>query len=249
MEGIQGNAKGLTRREALKRGLVIGAVAWAVPVVQAVGIRPAYAKAPSGGCVRYCLKWEPYAEAFEAPGCAIDPNTTLPAWYGTWSALGGKPQSAAFTEDTTATTDAPGNSENSNGKPGDDTTDHGNPDKPPSQPPGNCLTCPEDDLAINELPRGMKLEQVIAVYGSPSRGFLVTFPKGWKLADLDGADAIAAKCGSEQSSGVAGTQCRMDAGNQIDAPCGDDSLSGVFINACHNGHDISHIEMILDICQ
>jgi hypothetical protein len=39
---------GLTRREALKRGLKLtGAVMWATPVVQAVGMRPAFAQTVS----------------------------------------------------------------------------------------------------------------------------------------------------------------------------------------------------------
>jgi len=59
MEGIQGDAKGLTRREALKRGIAIGSLVWAVPLVQAVGMRPAYAHNTSGGCLQSCLRWWP----------------------------------------------------------------------------------------------------------------------------------------------------------------------------------------------
>lgn len=38
---------GLTRRETLKRGLKIGAVLWVTPVVQAIGMRPAFAQTTS----------------------------------------------------------------------------------------------------------------------------------------------------------------------------------------------------------
>jgi hypothetical protein len=51
---------GLTRREALKRGALIAGAAWAIPVVQAVGLRPAYAQVPSPAwinCAAYCIKW------------------------------------------------------------------------------------------------------------------------------------------------------------------------------------------------
>lgn len=42
--------QGLTRREALKRGaLLAGGIAWATPVVQVVGMSPAYAQIPSPG--------------------------------------------------------------------------------------------------------------------------------------------------------------------------------------------------------
>ena len=40
--------EGITRRDALKRGAALaGAIAWATPVVQLVGIRPAMAHSPS----------------------------------------------------------------------------------------------------------------------------------------------------------------------------------------------------------
>ena len=41
----------ITRRQALKRGVVLGgALAWATPVVQVVGMRPAMAQTVSPGC-------------------------------------------------------------------------------------------------------------------------------------------------------------------------------------------------------
>jgi hypothetical protein len=52
--------EGLTRREALKRGAIVAGTLWAVPIVQAVGMRPAYAATPSPigtGCEVYCIKW------------------------------------------------------------------------------------------------------------------------------------------------------------------------------------------------
>jgi hypothetical protein len=42
---------GITRREALKRGAIFGgALVWATPVVQMVGMRPAFAQVPSPTC-------------------------------------------------------------------------------------------------------------------------------------------------------------------------------------------------------
>ncbi len=43
------HAAGLTRRDALKRGAVVGGLMWTVPVVQAIGITSANAAEPSGG--------------------------------------------------------------------------------------------------------------------------------------------------------------------------------------------------------
>ena len=51
---------GLTRRELLKKGAVLGgALVWAAPVVQVIGMRPAMAQAVSSVCPNlYCLKAE-----------------------------------------------------------------------------------------------------------------------------------------------------------------------------------------------
>lgn len=51
---------GLTRREVLKKGAVLGgALAWGAPVVQVIGMRPAMAQNTSPGCPNlYCLKAE-----------------------------------------------------------------------------------------------------------------------------------------------------------------------------------------------
>lgn len=50
---------GLSRRELLRRGAIAGgALAWAVPTVQTLGMGRALAAEPSGGCVLYCIKYE-----------------------------------------------------------------------------------------------------------------------------------------------------------------------------------------------
>ena len=44
-------AGGITRRQALRKGALLGgALAWATPVVQLVGMRPAFAQVPSPDC-------------------------------------------------------------------------------------------------------------------------------------------------------------------------------------------------------
>ena len=49
--GAPGDLGGITRRQALKRGAILGgALVWATPVVQVVGMRPALASVPSGLC-------------------------------------------------------------------------------------------------------------------------------------------------------------------------------------------------------
>jgi hypothetical protein len=275
---------GLTRREALKRGIAIGALAWAVPVVQAVGMRPAYAKTPSGGCTRYCLKWEPGGVSGTdtcppTPLGEIPPPDALLGWVGIWSPLGGRPQGNNAPTDTlggseetvtttepTDTSDAPGKSGDAPGRAGSggDTTttttdvasDQSSPvvpdqgpskDVPPSNPPGNCLDCPEEESAINSLPRGVDLNKQIAIYGLPSGGFLVTYPKSWHPADLQSSSPISAKCGSASSSGEGEDWCNFTY-TAIDAPCGDSSRAAFQVMPCSNGHAISHIELILDIC-
>ena len=54
------NESGLTRRELLKKGAVLGgALVWAAPVVQVIGMRPAMAQSTSPDCPNlYCLKAE-----------------------------------------------------------------------------------------------------------------------------------------------------------------------------------------------
>lgn len=52
--------EGLTRREVLKKGALLGgALAWGTPVVQVIGMRPALAQTTSPDCTNiYCLKAE-----------------------------------------------------------------------------------------------------------------------------------------------------------------------------------------------
>ena len=47
---------GLTRRQALKRGAIFGgALVWATPIVQVVGMKPAFAQVPSGPTTGDCV--------------------------------------------------------------------------------------------------------------------------------------------------------------------------------------------------
>jgi hypothetical protein len=49
----------ITRREALRRGAVVGgAVLWASPTVQTLGMGRALAAQPSGGCAYYAVKYD-----------------------------------------------------------------------------------------------------------------------------------------------------------------------------------------------
>ena len=71
--------KQLTRREALKRGAVIGGtVLWVTPVVQTLGMGRAYAQTPSDVCIP---SWADQLVSF-SQGLTKDPITfpTIPAW-------------------------------------------------------------------------------------------------------------------------------------------------------------------------
>jgi hypothetical protein len=85
-------SEGLTRRETLKRGLKLtGAVLWVTPVVQVVGMRPAFAQVPSPACnVWYAVKIERVGNTAETvclditggdnpPGQCLDVNDATPA--------------------------------------------------------------------------------------------------------------------------------------------------------------------------
>jgi hypothetical protein len=48
MSEPQEQARAITRRDALKKGAVVGGLVWTVPVVQAIGVTPANAAVPSG---------------------------------------------------------------------------------------------------------------------------------------------------------------------------------------------------------
>jgi hypothetical protein len=280
MEGIQGDAKGLTRREALKRGIAVGSLVWAVPLVQAVGMRPAYAHTTSGDCHRFCLKWTPGGPS--GTTCPPTHEGELPAedaligFTGSWERLGGRPDKGPYGTSEVSTTSTAGdevangpaagqsesgsggdaNGLDSNGLGTSTTVDssgdsqNGGADQPesktsngpPHKPPGNCLECPPD--AINDVPRG--LDKQVAVYQLPTGGFLFTYPSAWNVTLSTGV----AKCGSEQSSQERTSPCGQEASGASSRAslCGD-SLSGFEVASCFNGHAISHVELILDICQ
>jgi hypothetical protein len=146
MTGSATDQTDLTRRDLLKRGALIGgAVVWATPVVQVVGMSRAHARPPSPSCVRYCLKWE--ADTNER---VIDPETietveyVTPCedapwavlWTSTWVALGGGDGSDA---DALGTLDTDGTSEQFTDDTGVDEDDDANVDDPP--------VAEEDDVA------------------------------------------------------------------------------------------------------
>lgn len=205
---IGDSQRGLTRREALKRGALVAGTLWAVPVVQAVGMRPAYAKTPSPGCARYCLKWEPGGPS-STEYCNQVPSHAgaWPLWSGSWARLG--------------------------------------PDN--FSPPGNCTECPTDDHAMNDKPAQVLLDQ-IKIYGDSDVGFWITYPESWQLAKLnDTSLAVAtAKCGRPNDAASCRGLTKTDAGETGD-PC-TDGYVGFWLPKCSNGHAISHVELILDIC-
>jgi hypothetical protein len=86
IEGPDDQPVGITRRQALKRGAIFGgALAWATPVVQIVGMRPASAQAVSppvadvlvrvqtGANVQCFMVTQEVAECF-AENCAGEPG-------------------------------------------------------------------------------------------------------------------------------------------------------------------------------
>lgn len=81
----------LSRRSFLKRGAVLGgAVAWATPVIQAVGMRPAMAAGPSGPCdVTYAAK----IESPTSTGC---PTDSVPIGDGCCVDIVGQPAGGAM---------------------------------------------------------------------------------------------------------------------------------------------------------
>ena len=55
-EGPESHAVGITRRQALKKGAIFGgALAWATPVVQVIGMKPAFAQVASEGAAGLIL--------------------------------------------------------------------------------------------------------------------------------------------------------------------------------------------------
>jgi hypothetical protein len=102
---------GLTRREALKRGALIAGAAWAIPVVQAVGLRPAYAQTTSVECHHYCIRWIEGSGWHKIPGgdnnvldCPVGALNELPPCIEDFTVVGSKtteytvtfPQSCKF---------------------------------------------------------------------------------------------------------------------------------------------------------
>jgi hypothetical protein len=207
MEGtMTTKTTGITRRDLLKRGaLVGGAVLWATPVVQVVGMGRAYAKDVSPNCSRFCLKWN--VDANEETGELTCTNgltiSAYPVWSSNWEELG-------------------------NGE-------------------GNSLTCPDD--GVNNESAARDITNSFSVYGSPAGGFWVAFPKDVKPADLEDEAppwSAAVKCGQEQ------VQFKLSELFLEDDPCLVDANSDpylrIFIPACDTGHDISHLELIVDWC-
>jgi hypothetical protein len=53
-------SSGITRRELLKRGAIVGvATLWVTPIVQTVGMGRAFAQDTSEQCLYYCIVWQP----------------------------------------------------------------------------------------------------------------------------------------------------------------------------------------------
>lgn len=106
---------GLTRRDILKRGAAFGgALMWATPVVQVMGMSPAHARPVSPGCIRYCIKWETDGNQRLLDTQTGDYQLTCEEggghvlWTSFWVGLGGKNADEADTtaEAATVTTTA-----------------------------------------------------------------------------------------------------------------------------------------------
>jgi hypothetical protein len=72
-------SEGLTRRETLKRGLKLGAVLWVTPVVQVVGMRPAFAQTVSPDP---CVRTAAFKAKTDGDGFENDPGTLFCAPCG-----------------------------------------------------------------------------------------------------------------------------------------------------------------------
>lgn len=88
MDHTEDTSRGISRRELLKRGAIVGGVTvWMTPVVQTVGMGAAYAQDVSPGCSRFCLKWEiDDNEPTGALTCAG--GGSIPIWTNRWEELG-----------------------------------------------------------------------------------------------------------------------------------------------------------------
>ena len=76
-------SEGLTRRETLKRGLLTGAALWVTPVVQVVGMRPAFAQtvSPADCDTIYAVKIEILEDAESPCGGSRNPATGIADEY------------------------------------------------------------------------------------------------------------------------------------------------------------------------
>ncbi len=235
----------ITRRQLLKRGAAIGgAVLWATPVVQVVGMGKAYAQDVSPNCSRFCLKWEVDENHKTGSTTCTDGGAhALPIWSNRWSELGSRRW--RDTVDSTEGVDDAATSESVDKSSEDDsaTTDHFGGHS------GTILDCPRgcsnSGSSARQLTRRRHREFV--VYGSKGSGFWVSFPPDVKPAELadEGLPTAAVKCGQ-------GTKKlkQYDLSFQDDPCFNVDGVpyKRVFIPDCGNGRDISHIELIVDWC-
>jgi len=207
----------ISRREILKRGAFVGgAVLWVTPVVQAVGMGRAYAKATSPGCFRYCIKWD-------VPNLDVDPG------------LGTCPASSGYTVW-------------GDGKDGQVWDALGQGD--------HALTCPingSNNTTAGAHSITQRLGREFKVYGNQAAGFWVTFPADVKLADLTdvGQSSVGAKCGN--LGGVTFSPTVEDDPYPCYTDPNGDSFKRIHIpancDASINRRAISHIEMIVDLCE
>jgi hypothetical protein len=73
--------RGISRRDLLKRGVVAGAVAWSVPVVQSMRV-PAYAASPAIRSCCQCVTGGPTNEPCESDGFSCASCQTFCAGKG-----------------------------------------------------------------------------------------------------------------------------------------------------------------------
>ena len=79
---------GITRRELLKRGAVVGvATLWVTPIVQTVGMGRAAAAVTSPVCSIYCIVWQPSLPGAPSNWAVSDGDKCLPCPVDTVNAL------------------------------------------------------------------------------------------------------------------------------------------------------------------
>lgn len=243
----------MTRRDLLKRGAAIGgAVLWATPVVQVVGMGRAYAKEVSPNCSRFCLKWDVDANHKTRGLTCTDDGHAHPIWTSEWEELGthhDRPADTTATADTTAAADSTEATDST--ETADDAQHHGGDGGFTPAPvddhksSGTVLTCPKDGSNSSRSARQLtsRRNRSFVVYGSEKSGFWVAFPNDVKPAELgdDGLATAAVKCGQATDT------FKVSELSLKDDPCLAD-YRRVFIPDCGNGKDISHIELIVDWC-